>query len=58
MKIRPVGAELFPLDGRDAVVTFRNYVNAPKMCRGNMDAPRCISGTAIACRKFDLVRLV
>jgi hypothetical protein len=30
MKIRPAGAELFPVDGLDAVVTFRNYANAPK----------------------------
>jgi len=30
MKIRPVGAELFPVDGLDAVVTFRSYANAPK----------------------------
>jgi hypothetical protein len=35
MKIRPVGAELFHVDGRtdmtNLIVAIRNFVNAPKM---------------------------
>jgi hypothetical protein len=58
MKICPVGAKLFPVDRLDAVVTFRSYVNAPENESGNIDAPRYISGTAIACRKLDLFRPV
>jgi hypothetical protein len=39
MKIRPVGAELFHMDGRTdmtkLIVGFRNFANAPKNLRNN-----------------------
>ena len=53
MKIRPVGAELFPVEGLDAVVTFRNYVNAPKNESGKH---RCTQVHLGNCHRLSEVR--